>query len=48
LPSLIDEIDAGALRIGVRTVPLSEVEAAWTDPDGSGVRTVIVPFAGGS
>jgi NADPH:quinone reductase-like Zn-dependent oxidoreductase len=48
LPSLIDEIDAGALEIGVRAVPLAEVEAAWTDPDGSGVRTVVVPFPGGS
>jgi NADPH:quinone reductase-like Zn-dependent oxidoreductase len=43
LPSLIDEIDAGALKIGVRAVPLAEVESAWTDPEVSGVRTVLVP-----
>jgi NADPH:quinone reductase-like Zn-dependent oxidoreductase len=43
LPSLIGEIDAGALKIGVRAVPLTEVESAWTDPDVSGVRTVLVP-----
>jgi NADPH:quinone reductase-like Zn-dependent oxidoreductase len=43
LPSLIGEIDAGALKIGVRAVPLAEVESAWTDPDVSGVRTVLVP-----
>jgi NADPH:quinone reductase-like Zn-dependent oxidoreductase len=47
LPSLIDEIDAGALEIGVRAVPLAEVESAWTDPQVAGVRTVLVPSAGG-
>ena len=47
LPSLIDEIDAGALRIGVRAVPLAEVECAWTDPQVAGVRTVLVPSVAG-
>ena len=43
LPALIDEIDAGALEIRVRAVPLAEVESAWTDPEVAGVRTVLVP-----
>lgn len=43
LPSLIDEIDAGTLTIGVRTFPLQEVESAWLEPDVPGIRTVIVP-----
>ena len=47
LPSLIDEIDAGALEIGVRSVPLAEVESAWTDPQVAGVRTVLVLSPGG-
>jgi NADPH:quinone reductase-like Zn-dependent oxidoreductase len=46
LPSLIDEIDAGALEIGVRAVPLAEVESAWTDPQVARVRTVLVPSPG--
>jgi NADPH:quinone reductase-like Zn-dependent oxidoreductase len=48
LPSLIDEIDAGALKMGVRAVPLAEVESAWTGPDESGVRTVLVPSVVGA
>jgi hypothetical protein len=28
-------------------VPLAEVESAWTDPQVAGVRTVLVPSAGG-
>jgi hypothetical protein len=43
LPSLIDEIDSGTLTVGVRTVPLRDVETAWLRPDLPGVRTVIVP-----
>jgi NADPH:quinone reductase-like Zn-dependent oxidoreductase len=46
LPSLIDEIDAGALEIRVRAVPLAEVESAWSDPQAAGVRTVLVPSPG--
>jgi NADPH:quinone reductase-like Zn-dependent oxidoreductase len=47
LPALIDEIDAGALRLGVRAVRLAEVESAWSEPDVPGVRTVLVPLPDG-
>jgi NADPH:quinone reductase-like Zn-dependent oxidoreductase len=43
LPSLIEEISAGTLRITPRTVPLSDVESAWGVPDVPGERIVIVP-----
>lgn len=43
LPSLIDKIDSGALKIGARTVPLRDVESVWAGPDVSGERTVIIP-----
>jgi NADPH:quinone reductase-like Zn-dependent oxidoreductase len=43
LPTLIGEIDAGALKIVARTVPLRNVESVWTRPDVPGERTVIVP-----
>ncbi|MBM2623250.1 zinc-binding alcohol dehydrogenase family protein [Actinoplanes sp. LDG1-06] len=43
LPSLIDEITAGRLSLKTRTVPLADVEAAWTTPEQPGVRTVLVP-----
>jgi NADPH:quinone reductase-like Zn-dependent oxidoreductase len=43
LPSLIDEIDSGNLGPAARTVPLSEVEAAWLALDVPGERAVIVP-----
>jgi NADPH:quinone reductase-like Zn-dependent oxidoreductase len=43
LPSLIDEIDSGALSMPTRTVSLSDVESAWVEPDVPGRRTVIVP-----
>ena len=43
LPSLIDEITAGALHLPVRAVPLTDVERAWTEPEEPGVRTVLVP-----
>jgi NADPH:quinone reductase-like Zn-dependent oxidoreductase len=41
LPSLIEAIEAGALAVNTRAVPLSEVESAWTDPEAPGVRTVL-------
>jgi NADPH:quinone reductase-like Zn-dependent oxidoreductase len=44
LPSLIEEIGAGHLGEVPRSVPLSEVEAAWLAPDVPGERTVIVPY----
>ena len=43
LPSLTDEITAGALAVATRAVPLKDVEAAWTAPEEPGVRTVLVP-----
>lgn len=43
LPSLIDEINAGSLKVAVRTFPLRDVESAWTGRDVPGERTVIVP-----
>jgi NADPH:quinone reductase-like Zn-dependent oxidoreductase len=43
LPSLVDEIDAGTIAVKPHPVPLAEVEAAWTRPDPSGERTVLVP-----
>jgi NADPH:quinone reductase-like Zn-dependent oxidoreductase len=43
LPSLIEEIGRGILRIAARAVPLRDVEAAWSLPDIPGQRTVIVP-----
>ncbi len=43
LPSLVAEISAGRLSLATRTVPLSDVEIAWSDPEGAGERTVFVP-----
>jgi NADPH:quinone reductase-like Zn-dependent oxidoreductase len=43
LPSLIDELGAGNLRIAVRRAPLRDVGAIWVEPDEPGTRTVLVP-----
>jgi NADPH:quinone reductase-like Zn-dependent oxidoreductase len=43
LPSLVDEIDSGAIAVNVRTIPLADVESAWTAGDAAGQRTVLVP-----
>jgi NADPH:quinone reductase-like Zn-dependent oxidoreductase len=43
LPSLIDQIGAGHLGDVARSVPLSDVEAAWRRADVPGERVVIVP-----
>jgi NADPH:quinone reductase-like Zn-dependent oxidoreductase len=43
LPALVQEISSGAITVNPATVPLAEVEAAWTRPDQAGVRTVLVP-----
>ena len=43
LPSLIDEIDAGTIKVEVREVPLADVESAWNAPVAPGVRTVLIP-----
>jgi NADPH:quinone reductase-like Zn-dependent oxidoreductase len=45
LPGLIDEIDSGRLEVTARRVPLTDVEAAWTQSDPPGQRTVIVATA---
>jgi NADPH:quinone reductase-like Zn-dependent oxidoreductase len=43
LPSLIDEIGSGSLRMKARPVPLRDVESIWNEPDVPGQRTVLVP-----
>jgi NADPH:quinone reductase-like Zn-dependent oxidoreductase len=43
LPSLVDEINAGTIAVQATTVPLAEVTEAWTRPQPSGERTVLVP-----
>jgi NADPH:quinone reductase-like Zn-dependent oxidoreductase len=43
LPSLIDEINSGSLAITPRSVPLRDVESAWSHPDAPGERTVLIP-----
>jgi NADPH:quinone reductase-like Zn-dependent oxidoreductase len=43
LPSLVAEIDAGTIEVKAREVPLAEVERAWSEPEASGVRTVLIP-----
>lgn len=42
LPSLVEEIAAGALTLPVRAVPLADVESAWST-DEPGKRTVFIP-----
>ncbi len=43
LPSLVDQIDAGAIAVTANAVPLADVETAWTRTDPPGQRTVLVP-----
>jgi NADPH:quinone reductase-like Zn-dependent oxidoreductase len=43
LPSLVAEIDSGAIAVNANPVPLAEVEAAWTRTGLPGERTVLVP-----
>jgi NADPH:quinone reductase-like Zn-dependent oxidoreductase len=43
LPALIDEIEAGRIRVTPRPVPLRDVEQAWARPDQPGERTVLIP-----
>jgi|HubBroStandDraft_1064217.scaffolds.fasta_scaffold01815_5 NADPH:quinone reductase-like Zn-dependent oxidoreductase len=43
LPSLIDELDAGAISVNARQVPLADVEATWTAAEIPGYRTVFIP-----
>jgi len=42
LPSLVAEIDSGAVAIRTATAPLADVETVWARPDEAGVRTVLV------
>jgi NADPH:quinone reductase-like Zn-dependent oxidoreductase len=43
LPSLVDEINSGAIAVTANPVPLADVEMAWTCADPPGQRTVLVP-----
>jgi NADPH:quinone reductase-like Zn-dependent oxidoreductase len=43
LPALVDEIDSGRIAVTANSVPLADVEAAWTRPDAPGERTVLIP-----
>jgi NADPH:quinone reductase-like Zn-dependent oxidoreductase len=43
LPSLIEQIGAGAFTVDVRPIPLSDVEAIWNLPDTPGERVVLTP-----
>jgi NADPH:quinone reductase-like Zn-dependent oxidoreductase len=43
LPSLVDEIGAGTIDVKARAEPLADVEAIWSAPEVSGLRTVLVP-----
>jgi len=43
LPSLVADIDSGAIAVTVNTMPLAQVEAAWIQPARPGERTVLVP-----
>jgi NADPH:quinone reductase-like Zn-dependent oxidoreductase len=42
LPSLVDEIDAGTIKVEVAAIPLADVESAWNAKEAPGVRTVLV------
>jgi NADPH:quinone reductase-like Zn-dependent oxidoreductase len=43
LPSLVDEIDAGAIALKPSPKPLADVQAVWATPDPPGERTVLIP-----
>jgi NADPH:quinone reductase-like Zn-dependent oxidoreductase len=43
LPSLLAEIGAGTLAVDARSVPLADVEGAWTAAEVPGQRTVVIP-----
>jgi NADPH:quinone reductase-like Zn-dependent oxidoreductase len=43
LPSLVAEIDSGAIAVRANPVPLADVQAAWTRISPPGERTVLVP-----
>jgi NADPH:quinone reductase-like Zn-dependent oxidoreductase len=43
LPSLVDEITAGAIAVKPNPMPLADVEAVWNLADVPGERTVLLP-----
>jgi hypothetical protein len=43
MPSLIDAISDGAIAVKANTMPLADVEEAWTREEAPGERTVLVP-----
>ena len=43
LPSLIDEINCGAIGVAANVAPLADVERIGMQPDLPGKRTVLVP-----
>ena len=43
LPELATLITSGALEITPRTIPLADVQHAWTEPPRPGVRVVLIP-----
>ncbi len=43
LPSLVDELTAGTIVSNAHTMPLADVETAWTQKDLPGERIVLVP-----
>jgi NADPH:quinone reductase-like Zn-dependent oxidoreductase len=43
LPSLVGEINAGTIAVKANTIPLADVEQAWTRTEVPGERTVLVP-----
>jgi hypothetical protein len=42
LPSLIDAISNGAIAVKANTVPLADVEQAWTRTEAPGERAVLM------
>jgi NADPH:quinone reductase-like Zn-dependent oxidoreductase len=43
MPSLVDAISNGAIAVKANTLPLADVEEAWTRKEPPGERTVLVP-----
>jgi NADPH:quinone reductase-like Zn-dependent oxidoreductase len=43
LPSLVHEIDVGAIAVKTKSLPLADVERIWVQADVPGERTVLVP-----
>jgi hypothetical protein len=43
LPSLVEAIDADAIKVTTDLQPLADVESVWSRIESPGVRTVFVP-----